>query len=344
MSHQLYAKQPPSLIWRRRVIALGAFGAILGAIVVIIATTLGGGGGSASAGRSIDSFRGHPVTVAASQYLAQAVERAAGVPSGAVRTMLVLGGRSGQGAAVNSIQELASVTGRVVGHLPNPTAGGGAVNLAGTVYLFGGEAGSVSGRILAVKGARAHPVGRLQRGVTNAAVTGLGGTAFVIGGSDGTSELDGVVAWKPGGPAHQTAHLPIGLEFAAAAGSGDVVIIAGGVSRGKASRSIFRFDPAKHTVERIGQLPIPLGHAAAAAVDGLVFVLGGRTDGPGSQTRAIYAIDPVNGSTRFAGALPAGLSDAAAAVVEGGILVAGGTNRAGKVQSSVLAVTLPPLT
>ena len=69
---------------------------------------------------------------------------------------------------------------------------------------------------------------------------------------------------------------------------------------------------------------MPVGHAAAATIGGLVFVIGGRSNGPGTQTRAIYAIDPATGDVRFAGTLPVGLSDPAVATSEDSILIAGG--------------------
>jgi N-acetylneuraminic acid mutarotase len=105
------------------------------------------------------------------------------------------------------------------------------------------------------------------------------------------------------------------------------------------TRTILRFDPATHRTAPIGQLPAALAHAGAAALGGLVFVIGGRGAGPASATRAVYAIDPATGSVRFAGALPVGLSDVAVATVGDRILIAGGTDRAGRTVDGVLALS-----
>ncbi len=345
MREPLYAQQSRSLIWRRRVVALGAFLGAIVAIVIVVTSTLGGGGGSsASSGFSLATLRGHPVMVAAVGHLSTPVQQAAGAPEGA-GGMLVLGGRDQSGAAPATIQRLDSAgTGRVAGRLPSGLVGAGAAELASAVYLFGGGSAPVSDGILAVpgiSGGSIRQVSRLPRAAADAAVTAVGGTAFVIGGFDGSQQLDGVFAWQPGGAVHRTAHLAAGLRYASAASVGDVVIIAGGVSGTTTSRSILRFDPARHRVTQIGQLPVALAHAAAASLGGLVFVIGGRRGGPGTATRAIYAIDPATGAARFAGALPAPLADAAAARVGDRILIAGGSNRAGRVQSAVLALQLP---
>ena len=155
--------------------------------------------------------------------------------------------------------------------------------------------------------------------------------------------MDVVVAWRPGGRAHRTAHLPRRLRSAAAVSvGGRAVIIVGGLSGGVPSRTILRFDPDRHRVRAIGQLPVALAHSGLGTLGGLVFAIGGRGAGPGSETRAIYAIDPTNGRVRFAGSLPVGLADPAVVTVSGRILVAGGIARSGSVQNTVFEVSLPP--
>jgi hypothetical protein len=343
MRHTLHVQQPRSLILRRRFIALGSFGATVAAVVIVTATTLGGGGGGGG-GLSLDALRTHLVSVGAFGHLARPVAQAAGAASGALGAMLVLGGRDDGGARVRDVQRLEGAGASVVGHLPGGLAGAGAAPIRGSVYLFGGAGPGISTTILGVpatSGGSIRQVARLPGPVTDAAVGTLGGTAFVFGGFDGTRELDSVLAYQPGGSPHRTAHLPAPLRFATATAVKGAVIIAGGISGGAASRNILRFDPNSHRVTKIGQLPTALAHAGAATLGGLVFVVGGRGSGPGSETRAIYAIDPATGASRFAGTLPVGLADAAVAVVGDRILIAGGVNRAGKVQSGVLDLLLP---
>jgi N-acetylneuraminic acid mutarotase len=358
MRESPHLQQPRSLIWRRRILALGTFGATIVAVVVITAATLGGG--SAAGGLTLSSLRGHPVQLGSAGHLVPGVQRAAGAPGGTAGAMLVVGGLDDGGTKVGSVQRLEGATATAVGRLPSAVSGAAAAKLVNLVYVFGGDPGpqeatagvvdtggggatptrSILG-VPAVGGGAVRVVAQLPHGITDAVAATIGGTAFVFGGFDGAREVDDVLAWQPGGVAHRTAHLPMRLRFAAAASVGDAVIIAGGMSGGSASRSVLRFDPSEHRVTRIGQLPVALAHAAAATLGGLVFVIGGRRAGPGTETRAIYAIDPASGTVRFAGALPSGLADAAVATVGDRILIAGGINRAGRVQSAVLDLLLP---
>jgi N-acetylneuraminic acid mutarotase len=94
-------------------------------------------------------------------------------------------------------------------------------------------------------------------------------------------------------------------------------------------------------VTEIGQLPVPLSHAAAGTIGGEVFVVGGRAAGPNTQTRAIYRVDPDTGGSSYAGQLPIALSDVAIASVDGKLLVAGGITRSGHVQRAVYELSVP---
>jgi hypothetical protein len=88
-------------------------------------------------------------------------------------------------------------------------------------------------------------------------------------------------------------------------------------------------------VRRIGRLPAPLTHAAAATLGGRVYVFGGRGGTLGTQKRTILAIDPATGRVRSAGRLPVALSDLGAATVGGRVLLVGGRDRAGHVHAEV---------
>jgi N-acetylneuraminic acid mutarotase len=119
------------------------------------------------------------------------------------------------------------------------------------------------------------------------------------------------------------------------AASGGDLTIAGGTSGEEASRDVYRFDPASGTLARIGLLPHPLTHAAAAALDGTVFVFGGREASPTSQTRRVLAIDAA-GHVHGAGQLPRAISDLAAVTLGESIVLAGGRDSAGRPQAAIL--------
>ncbi|MCW3065148.1 MAG: hypothetical protein JWN32_2320, partial [Solirubrobacterales bacterium] len=89
------------------------------------------------------------------------------------------------------------------------------------------------------------------------------------------------------------------------------------------------------TVRRIGHLPAPLTHAAAATLRGRVYVFGGRGGSLGTQRRTILAIDPASGRVRTAGKLPVGLSDLGAATVGGRVVLVGGRDRGGRVHAEI---------
>ena len=114
-------------------------------------------------------------------------------------------------------------------------------------------------------------------------------------------------------------------------------MIAGGTSGTTAQRSIFRFRPATGELRRIGRLPRPVTHAAAANLGGRVYVLGGRGSALGSATAAVWSVDPATGTVKHAGRLPAALSDLAAVTVSNRILVLGGRTAAGQVADAILA-------
>jgi N-acetylneuraminic acid mutarotase len=132
----------------------------------------------------------------------------------------------------------------------------------------------------------------------------------------------------------------VALRYAAVAAVGSEIVIAGGTVGVQASRAVYAFDPARRTVRKIANLPRALTHSSAAALGGIVYLLGGRGANQGSQTRRIVAIDPRSASVREAGVLPRALSDAGAAAVAGGtrIVLAGGRDASGQVRAEVLTL------
>jgi N-acetylneuraminic acid mutarotase len=161
----------------------------------------------------------------------------------------------------------------------------------------------------------------------------------VFGGFTGRTVVDTIYSWKPTGTPVLVAHMPAPIRFTAAAEADRKVIVVGGTVHGAPARDIFRFNPATDTVTRIGTLPIPLGHAAAATLAGTVYVLGGRGQARNSQSRAIYAVNPSTGAVSKAGMLPYGVSDATAVSLDGEILVIGGLDAGGRTHDDLIAVT-----
>jgi len=181
--------------------------------------------------------------------------------------------------------------------------------------------------------------GQLPRPQSDVAVTTIGATAYIVGGFDGSSPLDTIVAWRPGHAARDVARLPFAVRYAAVAAVGGRLIIAGGTGLDGVSDAIWSYDPADGSVVQVGALPRAVTHASAVTLDGRIYLVGGRRTATGGQTAAIVEIDPATGLAADVGALPAARSDAAVAVAGGRILVAGGQASDGAPQSTIVAVT-----
>lgn len=120
------------------------------------------------------------------------------------------------------------------------------------------------------------------------------------------------------------ARLPEPVRNAAVGGR---IVIVGGSTPAGATDAVLSFDPRTGRVARVGRLPAPLTHAAAAAVGNRVYVTGGRGDAPDTPTDRILSVDAAQGRIASVGRLPEPLSDAAAATVGHRILVAGGRDQ-----------------
>jgi N-acetylneuraminic acid mutarotase len=167
------------------------------------------------------------------------------------------------------------------------------------------------------------------------AVTSLDGAAYVVGGYDGASWLDTIIAYRPGSGPRVVAHLPVGLRYSSAAAVGSQILIIGGSTPAGATSAIYSFDPATRRVRRIGHLAAPITHAGAAALGSIVYLVGGRGDSLSSQTSAVQAIDPLTGKVHTAGRLPHALSDTGVVGMGSAIVVAGGLASDGSVASGV---------
>ena len=124
----------------------------------------------------------------------------------------------------------------------------------GDVYVFGGGVVSSYDHILRYDPAtdRVAAVGRLPSAASDVAVASLGDTAYVVGGYDGASWLDTILAWRPGSAPRVVGRLPVGLRYAAVAAVGCCLLIVGGTTPRGISDAIVSFDPATGSVSRIG--------------------------------------------------------------------------------------------
>jgi DNA-binding beta-propeller fold protein YncE len=208
-----------------------------------------------------------------------------------------------------------------------------AVRLGGATYLFGGgtNADTQSDAIVRVtNGGATAVVGHLPAPSSDQAAAAIDGTAYVVGGYTGTRWLNTIVAWRPGSQAHTVARLPEALRYAAVIAADRGLVIAGGsLEGGKVSSAVLEYLPARKRVVRIGRLPAPTTHAAAATIGGVAYMIGGRGASVGTATARIVAIDPRTRKIRAAGTLTASRSDLAAVTLGNRILLAGGRGASG---------------
>ncbi|HEX7082955.1 MAG TPA: kelch repeat-containing protein [Gaiellaceae bacterium] len=263
--------------------------------------------------------------------LADPVQDAAAAPGpgGA----LLVGGLTPADVSTDAVQLLHGSVERRAATLPAALHDAAAVRLGGSVYLFGGGDGvrQLDGIQRVAPGAP-RTVGQLPAPSSDQAGAAIGSTAYVVGGYTGSAWLDTIVAWRPGKPARVVARLPGALRYAAVASAAGRLVIAGGSTpAGTASRAVLVFDPATGKVRRIGSLPAPTTHAAAAAIGSRVYVIGGRGAAVDTPTAAVVAVDPGAGTVRPAGSLVAARSDLAAVSLGSRILLAGGRDANGTV-------------
>jgi YVTN family beta-propeller protein len=265
------------------------------------------------------------------------VQDAAAAPAGGTRALL-LGGLTPSDTSSDAIVVTGPRGGHLAGHLPGVVHDAAAATIGGATYLFGGGNGPSQldqiERVPATGGAGTL-VGRLPAPSSDQTGAAIGSTAYVVGGYTGTRWLNTIVAYRPGGRARVVARLPYAVRYAAVAATGDRLVIAGGsLESGAATDAILEYVPATGRVQRIGRLPAPTTHGAAATLGGVVYAIGGRGAVSGTPTEAIVAIDPAKHRVLSAGTLPTPLSDLAAVTIGKDILVAGGRSTAGT-QSSL---------
>ena len=109
------------------------------------------------------------------------------------------------------------------------------------------------------------------------------------------------------------------------------MIAGGSLENGTASDAVLGYRPGSARVMRIGRLPAPTTHAAAAALGGVAYVIGGRGAAVGTPTARIVGDRPAHEADRAAGALASPRSDLAAVALGDQILLAGGRGDGGTV-------------
>jgi hypothetical protein len=193
-------------------------------------------------------------------------------------SVLVFGG--GAKAEESVVQRIAaSGTTRTIGTLPRPRADLSAIAVAGGVLVAGGGAHGTPDRavLLTTDGRRFRAIATLPIGVRYAAMSGLGGYVYLLGGETQAGDVAAIQRIDPvGGGAVIVGALPFSLSHASAFTIAGRLFLAGGRRSGTPQDGIWQFDPAIGTVHRIGRLPYAVSDAATAVLDGVGYVIGGE--------------------------------------------------------------------
>jgi DNA-binding beta-propeller fold protein YncE len=249
--------------------------------------------------------------------------------------IVLLGGLNAADTSVDTVIAAAYHGSKVIARLPSVRHDTAAAAINRNIYVFGGGNGpSQLSDIVRVdpRAGRSTLIGHLPAASSDSTAAAIGGTAYIVGGYTGTRWLDTIVAYRPGQAAHVVAHLPQTIRYAAVTAVGNSLVIAGGsLENGTASDAVLVYSPATRRVTKLGVLPAPTTHAAAAAIGGVAYVIGGRGATTGTPTTAIVAIDVTHKKVRAAGQLQTARSDLAAANFGSRIIVVGGKGAGGTV-------------
>lgn len=200
-----------------------------------------------------------------------------------------------------------------VGSLPAPRRDHAAAPLRGALMVAGGEEdGAVTDNIVMVSpdGSVAE-AGPLPGARTQATAVGSsdGTTAYIVGGTNGSSPTDDVLATNDGVAFFPVGNLAVSVNRPAVALIGELLWIAGGSTDGEDSTIIQTMNVATGEAAAVAELPTPRVGAAGFTLAGAFFVAGGRTDG--DPVADVARIDPETYEVTATGALARPVAEAA---------------------------------
>ncbi len=242
------------------------------------------------------------------------VAEAAGVALGADDLLLGGAGADGRCCSSNVVAVRPERRGKVVaaiaGHLPAPRSGAAAAVIGTTIYLAGGYGPTAGGAdedsvLESRDGRHFAAAASLARAVRYPAAVVLGGSLYVIGGesvvSGAPEPVDDVQLLSPGGGRSVVvAHLPEPVVAPEAWVSGGRLLVAGGDSAlspsgtGRLTNgSIWSYVPRRRLFELIGELSLPVSHAAVVATASGTYLVGGEYEGEAQTAVQVVATPAV---------------------------------------------------
>jgi hypothetical protein len=307
-------------------------------------TAAGSGSASSPTGSPTGSSAGHPfvphtASVSAAHWtLPVASGRQAVVPLGKQRVILA-GGLVAGDQSTDEALRVDLATGRITRlqslAVPVHDVAGGLVG--GVPAVVGGGNATEQDVVQQLTDSAWHVAGHLPTTRSDLSVVQQGAHAFVIGGYDGAAVPTTILSLAADGSTTPTGHLVRGVRYAATARIGSTAYVFGGEVLGTELDGVQAVDLHTGRTRVVARLPVPLGHAMAAAVGTRILLVGGRV-APDRQTAAMWWFDPASGGFTHAGTLPHPLSDAGVATYGHRVWLLGGEDPA--VTDGVLTISV----
>jgi len=166
----------------------------------------------------------------------------------------------------------------------------------------------------------------LPLAVNHAMAASLDGNVYVFGGYKGPG-VDNPTnrAWVlRNGDWRAVARLPVRLGAGGAAAIGDRIFVTGGVKPGGLSERTYIFDPDDNSWRKRKGIPAARQHLGVAAADGVLHVVGGRTQGLDSNTARHDRYLPGANTWKKRAPMPTARGGLAAAATSNDFIVAAG--------------------
>ena len=203
-----------------------------------------------------------------------------------------------------------------------------------SVFVFGGGNASEVSAVQQYQAGAAKVAAQLPEARSDTSAITINGTAYVLGGYDGSAEPAAVLATNDGVTFRAVAQLAQTVRYAAAAEVAGRIYLLGGEHHGTTVSTVQTIDPGPGAARIAGQLPMPITEATAVVLDDAILLIGGRSGGRTLDT--VQGYDPATGALTVVGHLPYPVADAGAAVVDGVAYVVGGETPA--VTASVITL------
>lgn len=265
--------------------------------------------------------------VAAPWLLPAPVSRAIAIADGA--GVLVMGGIDAGQSSSTGVYRLDPTVGSLsqTGTLALATHDAAGAAIGGHPFIFGGGAQTVVDAVQSVPstGAASTTAHLPQRRADLAAVK-IGITVYLVGGYDGTTATQDVLATTDGSRFTVVARLPVGVRYPAVVAAGNTIYVMGGEWAGTPSAAVQAINVRTHSARIVGRLPEPRSQAAAFSIAGKVYLAGGVT--AKGRSSDILGFDAGHTAFAAAGSLPAPIADAAVAVVANRAYLIGGESSA----------------